>query len=76
MILEAKQVSCQCGHSFSSKKEKSWCEKCARPVYYHKKDQRRHKLNQIYVVAMAALAITFLTYLFIEMIAEPLLRGA
>jgi uncharacterized paraquat-inducible protein A len=76
MTLEAKQVNCQCGHSFITEKEKSWCERCARPVYYHKKDQRRHKLNQIYVVAMAALAITFLTYLFIEMIAEPLLRGA
>jgi hypothetical protein len=76
MTLEAKQLTCQCGHTFISQKEKSWCEKCARPVFYHAKDQRRHKLNQIYVVAMAALVITFLTYIFIEMIASPLLRGA
>ena len=76
MSLEAKQLTCQCGNSFIADKEKSWCQKCARPVYYHTKDQNRHKWNQIYVVAMAALAITFLTYLFIEMIAEPLLRGA
>ncbi|MDJ0784283.1 MAG: hypothetical protein QNJ22_20115 [Desulfosarcinaceae bacterium] len=75
MLLEAKQLTCQCGHSFMSEKEKTWCEKCARPVFYHAKDQRRHKYNQIYVVAMAALAITFLMYLFIEMIADPLLRG-
>lgn len=76
MTLEAKQISCQCGHSFSSEKEKTYCEKCARPVFYHKKDQRRNTLNHYYAVAMAALVITFLTYLFIEMIADPLLRGA
>lgn len=76
MSLTAKQLTCQCGHTFISQKEKTWCEKCARPVFYHKKDQRRHKWNQIYIVAMAALTITFLTYIFIEMIAVPLLRGA
>lgn len=76
MALEAKQVSCQCGHSFSTEKEKTYCEKCARPVFYHKKDQRRNTLNHYYAVAMAALVITFLTYLFIEMIATPLLHWA
>ena len=76
MVLEAKQVSCQCGHSFTTEKEKTWCQKCARAVFYYKKDQRRNTLNHYYAVAMAALVITFLTYLFIEMIADPLLRGA
>lgn len=76
MALEAKQVSCQCGHSFTTEKEKTWCEKCARAVFYHEKDQRRNTLNQYYAVAMAAIVITFLTYLFIEMIATPLLHWA
>ena len=76
MSLEAKELTCQCGHSFIAEKEKTWCEKCARPVFYHKKDQRRNTLNQYYAVAMAAIVITFLTYLFIEMIASPLLQGA
>jgi hypothetical protein len=76
MSLEAKQLTCQCGHTITTEKAKTWCEKCARPIFYHDIDRRRHKLNQVYVIAMAALVITFLTYIFIEMIAEPLLRGA
>ena len=76
MALAEKQLTCQCGHTITAVKEKTWCEKCARPIFYHKRDQRRYKMNQFYAVAMAALVITFLTYLFIEMIATPLLQGA
>ena len=42
-------------------------------MFYDDKEKRRHTTNQFYVVAMLALAIGIITYLFVEMIVEPLL---
>jgi hypothetical protein len=41
-------------------------------VFYDEKEKRRHTTNQFYVVAMLALAIGIIAYLFVEMIVEPL----
>ena len=71
--LELKIVQCKCGHAFESSKHKSWCEKCCRPVFYHAKDQRRHQLSNFYLITMMVTAIVFVGYLFLEMIAKPLL---
>ena len=49
------------------------CVKCGKFVFYDDKEKRRHTTNQFYVVAMLALAIGIITYLFVEMIVEPLL---
>ena len=53
--------------------KKYYCEKCGNPVFYDKKDAKRHKMNSIYAVSMLLAAFTFLTYLFLEMIATPIL---
>lgn len=71
--LTPKNVACQCGHIFESAKAKAWCEKCCRPVFYREKDQRRHKISNVYLLTMMAAALMFVTYLFVEMIASPLL---
>jgi hypothetical protein len=71
--LVPKLVECKCGHTFESSKHKSWCEKCCRPVFYHSKDQRRHQLSSYYLITMMISAMVFVTYLFLEMIAKPLL---
>lgn len=71
--LAPKQVKCQCGHAFESAKPKAWCEKCCRPVFYNEKDQRNHKLSSYYMFTVMAAALMFVTYLFVEMIAGPLL---
>ena len=73
MELEPKQVSCECGNTFTTQRSKSWCEKCCRPVFYHSKDSKMHKINTIYVITMIGGVMIFLTYLFIEMIATPIL---
>lgn len=54
-------------------KKKTWCDKCCRPVFYYAKDQKKDKLNHYYIIAVMALVFGFLSYLFIEMIAVPLL---
>ena len=71
--LAAKQVECACGNSFTTQKFKSWCEKCCRPVFYHEKDKRKHQLNTYYVITMLVMVLMFITYLFVEMIAEPMM---
>lgn len=71
--LTPKNVECQCGYIFESAKGKAWCEKCCRPVFYYEKDQRRHKMSNYYMLTMMAAALMFVTYLFVEMIASPLL---
>lgn len=71
--LAPKQVECQCGYTFESTKPKAWCEKCCRPVFYYEKDRRNHKLSSYYMMTVMAAALMFVTYLFVEMIARPLL---
>jgi predicted amidophosphoribosyltransferase len=71
--LIPKIVACRCGHEFETSKHKSWCEKCCRPVFYHAKDQRWHQWTQYYMITMMVSAMVFVTYLFLEMIAKPLL---
>jgi len=72
--LEAREVQCSCGHTMVLEKKKGYCDKCARPVFYHAKDRRSHKLNNLYVLVLAVTILTFLTYVFLYMV--ELLGGA
>jgi len=71
--LAPKTVECKCGHAFETNLHKSWCEKCCSPVFYHAKDQRRHKWSSYYMMTVMATVLLFVTYLFVELIAKPLL---
>jgi hypothetical protein len=71
--LAVKTVECKCGHTFESTLYKSWCQKCCRPVFYNKKDQRRHGFSHAYLLAVMMMVLVFITYLFVEMVAKPLL---
>lgn len=75
MNLEPKQVICACGHTFTTKREKSWCEKCCRPVFYYEKDKKLDTINSLYFITMIGGALVFLVYLFVELIATPLLSS-
>jgi len=66
-------LTCPCGHKFSSEKEKDYCSKCGGPVFLDPKKQRWHKMNTYYVYAITLCVVTFLTYIFIEMIAKPIM---
>ncbi|MGB5422847.1 MAG: hypothetical protein WBN03_11850 [Desulfobacterales bacterium] len=72
MPLPLKEIQCQCGHVTTLQSKKLRCIKCGKFVFYDEKEKRRHTTNQFYVVAMLALAIGIITYLFVEMIVEPL----
>ena len=67
MSLPPKEVTCKCGHVFTAEIEKTWCKKCARPVYYNEKDQKRHIFENYYMLALMLGLVFTLLYLFIEM---------
>ena len=73
MNAEAKQLICSCGHSVMSDKAKEYCDKCGRPIFADPKEGRKHRLNHFFVLAMILSVFGFLSYIFIEMIATPLL---
>ncbi|BBO80095.1 hypothetical protein [Desulfosarcina ovata] len=75
MALAPKTVTCRCGHTFTATRHRNWCEKCCEAVYYHEKDRNRHRVNSIYVVGIILAVVTFLTYVFMELIASPLLSA-
>jgi predicted nucleic acid-binding Zn ribbon protein len=75
MALKPKQVVCRCGHSFTTNRDRSWCEKCCDAVYYHDKDKNKHRFNSMYVVGIIVAVVTFLAYVFVELIASPLLSA-
>ena len=67
-----KEIQCYCGHVMTLQSKKLRCIKCGKFVFYDETEKRRHTTSQFYVVAMLALAIGIIAYLFIEMIVEPL----
>lgn len=71
--LAPKQLTCQCGNSFEATRKKTWCQKCCRPVFYFEKDRRKNKINNYYMMTMVVMVIMFISYLFIELIARPLM---
>jgi hypothetical protein len=73
MKLEPKQVICKCGHTFSSQREKTWCEKCCRPVFYYARDKKINIINTLYFFSVMSGVLVFIAYLFIELVAAPLL---
>ena len=78
MLLTPKQVTdCQtAGHiAFAAAviAIAAACERCANAVYYHEKDKNKGKLNNMYVTGVIVAVISFLTYVFMELIATPLL---
>lgn len=71
MKFEVKEVECECGHRFESENWRSWCTKCGKPVYYDPKDQKRHKLNSVYMFLVFISVVFFLIYIYTELIARP-----
>lgn len=69
--LPPKDVRCTCGNVITLEENSDWCKKCANKVFYNEKDQRRHRFHKIYVWAAILSVITFLTYVFIELIFVP-----
>ena len=76
MPLKKKTVTCQCGATYEIDKPSHWCTACGRQIFYSENAQRRHRWNTYLVWGGLLSAIGFLVYIFIEMIAVPLLgRG-
>ena len=73
MSLKPKAVTCQCGHTFTSNRDRIWCDRCAHAVYYHEKDKNKYKHSNMYITGVIVAVLTFLTYVFMELIATPLL---
>ena len=72
MRLSPKEVTCACGHVSTIERNKLLCVKCGKYIFYDDREKKRHKMNTIYVVVMFAAALGFLTYIFLEMIVNPL----
>ena len=65
-----KEVECVCGNVMTVDIFRVWCRKCGKPVYHDPKNQKRHKLNGIYMALLFIGTITFLVYVYIELIAR------
>lgn len=74
MPLPAKKIECQCGHTMNVNARKLRCVKCGQFLFYNENERWRDRMNSFYMVAMFVLAAGFLTYLFVELIVEPLMR--
>ena len=74
MALETKTVTCQCGATYQIAKPYHWCTACGRQVFYSERIRRRHKFSTYYLYGVMFVVITFVTYIFIELIARPLIK--
>jgi hypothetical protein len=73
MPLPAKDVQCDCGNPMVIQMKRDWCRQCGQPVYYDAQAKRRDKLNRVYLTTMILLAFSFMAFLFVEMIAVPII---
>lgn len=69
--LPPKPVQCMCGRETVLEQESDWCMGCARKIFYEEKDQRRHKFHNLYIYGVMIAVITFLAYVFLELIVRP-----
>jgi hypothetical protein len=74
MPLPAKTIECRCGHTMTLKTRKLRCVKCGGFLFYNEDEKRRHRTNAFYMIAMFVLAAGILTFLFVELIVEPLMN--
>ena len=74
MSLPKKMVACSCGYSQEIDRQKDWCDKCGRPVFYEARDKIKNRLNNIFIIAAIALVFGFIAFLFTEMIAIPMMK--
>ena len=67
------QITCGCGNVIESKKSHAWCLECGKKVFADPKAAFKDRLNHYYIYGAIVSVMTFLTYIFIEMIANPLI---
>ncbi len=72
MKLTPKTVQCECGQEHTLERGSKWCNMCGKQVFYSKKDKRTAKLNSYYMYVIVFGVIVFLTYVFVELILEPM----
>ncbi len=68
MKLAPMEIPCSCGKFMVMDSERDWCDYCGRRMFYHEKDRKMQKINKLLGLAMAAGIITFLVYVFVELI--------
>ncbi len=71
MEYSPKEMQCKCGNTVVVDRERVWCKKCADPVYYNEKDQKKYGQNHIYVMCIIIFVFGFLAYIFLETIIMP-----
>ena len=68
------ELTCDhCGYKFTPDAPVNWCPKCARRIFATAKQRKRHRINTLYLGAMAIGATALLAYLFFELIIVPIL---
>jgi hypothetical protein len=70
MDPNTKEVACKCGNVLTVEGERAWCSKCGQPVYTDPKKQKRHRLNSLYLTVLFIGTITFLVYIYLELVAK------
>jgi hypothetical protein len=72
--LTPKELTCECGNKFISQQRSNWCRSCGKQIFYDPKDQKKSRLNQIYIMSIVVIMIGVAAYFFIEMILTPLIN--
>jgi hypothetical protein len=67
-------LTCDCGHSFASEKERAYCDKCGRKVFLDPVEGRKYKFNNYYMGTLIVAVIAFIAFIFIEIVAIPIMR--
>ncbi|MFH1983661.1 MAG: hypothetical protein ABIL58_17600 [Pseudomonadota bacterium] len=72
MAVEERDVSCACGNTYPSSLSVNWCPKCGKRVFDTEKERRRHKVSTYYYYGISLVAVSALTYFFVELILIPI----
>jgi len=72
--MASQELTCSCGHSFASEKERDYCAKCGRKVFLDPVEGRKHRLNNYYMGTLIVAVLAFVAFIFVEVVAVPILK--
>jgi hypothetical protein len=72
--MTSHELTCECGHSFASEKQKDYCNKCGRKAFLDPAERRKDKINNFYIGTLIVAVLAFIAFIFVEVIAIPILK--
>lgn len=72
MRLASKTIQCDCGHTVTTDRARSWCTHCGGRLFYEPQDKRKYRYFTASVWLIMACVFGLVVYFFVEIVMKPM----